>query len=235
MDAVIIANGEFTPAPRLELLWREAGLRIAANGGSVHAHALGLAPHVAIGDLDSVDPATRAWLSDQQVEQLPYPPAKDKTDLELAVDLALLRGAARITLVGATGGRLDQTVANVLLLTYKPGVLFVVNGASEAWAATGEAIVDGSPGDLVSLIPVEDRVEGIVTENLEYPLNHEDLWRGSTRGVSNVMQAARAEYHWTKGLALVVHEFKSSRTDGNEARNPQRGFQALLAVHFSEW
>jgi thiamine pyrophosphokinase len=48
-----------------------------------------------------------------------HPPAKDETDLELALLLAVEQGFNReIWLFGLLGGRLDQTLANVLLLTH---------------------------------------------------------------------------------------------------------------------
>jgi thiamine pyrophosphokinase len=207
MHAVILANGLLEANARLRELWQRGDLRIAADGGARNAHEqLGLAPHVVIGDFDSLYQETRAWLGPPSVEFIQHPPAKDETDLELALDLALERGAQSVTLLGALGGRADQFVANVLLLTRSPQVT-IADAASEMWAATQHAMVEGVIGDTVSLIPIDARVEGIVTRDLEYPLRNEDLPRGSTRGVSNRLTATRAEVHWKKGLLLVVHLF----------------------------
>jgi thiamine pyrophosphokinase len=207
MQAVIVANGPVQASPYLQGLWQRGDLRIAADGGARNAREhLGLAPDVVIGDFDSLDKETRAWLGTPGLEFIQYPRAKDETDLELALNLAHQRGAEMVTLLGAFGGRADQFIANVMLLTRAPQVV-MADATSEMWAATQEAAVDGAIGDTVSLIPIDPRVEGVVTRDLEYPLRNEDLLRGSTRGVSNRMTASRAEMHWRKGLMLVVHLF----------------------------
>jgi thiamine pyrophosphokinase len=126
------------------------------------------------------------------------------------LNLALERGAEYVTLLGALGGRADQIIANVMLLTRVPQVV-IADAASEMWAAAQEATIEGTVGDTVSLIPIDERVEGIVTRDLEYPLRNEDLARSSTRGISNRLTATRAEVRWKKGLLLVVHLFEAVR------------------------
>lgn len=209
MNAVILANGSFQPNARLRDLWQRADLRIAANGGARNTRMhLELAPHIVIGDLDSLDDATDDWLKHNKVERIEHPPAKDQTDLELAVDLAQARGATAITILGAFGGRIDHWLANVLLLSRTPNVV-MTDAASEMWASRDHVTIEGKPGDIVSLISLDERVEGIVTEQLEYPLRAETLTRGSTRGISNMMLTNRASVHWTKGLLLIIHLYQS--------------------------
>lgn len=205
MIATIVANGELTNNARLRELWQRADFRIAADGGARNARLyLELAPHTVIGDMDSLDEETRAWLESARVEFIRYPPAKDETDLELALNLAQTRGASDITILGAYGGRVDQSVANVLLLTRARNVR-ITDAVSEMWVSDGQVTIEGHAGDIVSLIPLNERVEGIVTQDLEYPLRAETLTLGSTRGISNVMLGARAYVHWTKGKLLIVH------------------------------
>lgn len=207
MQALIVANGVLEANARLRGLWQRGDLRIAADGGARNAREqLALPPDVVIGDLDSLDEQTRGWLEAAKVEFIRYPRAKDQTDLELALDLALKRGAGSATLLGALGGRADQSLSNVLLLTRAPQVV-IAEAASEMWAAADGASIEGSIGDTVSLIPIDALVEGVVTRDLEYPLRDEDLLRGSTRGISNRLTATRAEVRWKKGLLLVVHLF----------------------------
>ncbi len=204
MQAVIVANGEMRAHARLKEIWLRAKLRIAADGGARNARFLRIAPHVVVGDLDSLDDETRAWLEKNNCEFIRYPPAKDETDLELALRLAQTRGADEITLLGALGGRPDHFLANVLLVAQTRG-LKAADAAIEMWCGSGLDIIEGKPGDLVSLLPFDARVEGVATEGLEYPLRGETLERGSTRGVSNVMQGERAQIISTRGKLLIVH------------------------------
>ena len=210
MHTLIVANGVLEADARLRELWQRGDLRIAANGGARSAREhFGLAPQVVIGDFDSLDRETQAWLK-QDAEFIQYPRAKDETDLELALNLALERGAEHVTLLGAFGGRVDQFVANVLLLTRAPKVV-IADAGSEMWTSTQQATIEGTIGDTVSLIPIDERVEGIFTRELEYPLRGEDLLRGSTRGISNRLTAACAEVNWKQGLLLIVHLFDAER------------------------
>lgn len=211
MNAIIVANGEMQVNARLQELWQRADLRIAANGGARNTRLfLGHAPHVAIGDMDSVDDETRVWLAEHRVELIQYPRAKDETDLELALRLAQERGADEITILGALGGRVDQFLGNVLLLTQSRN-LKIVDAASEMWIGQGNDVIQGKKGDTVSLIPLDKAVEGITTKGLEYPLRDETLERGSTRGLSNVMLGERATVLWDYGMLLLVHLFFIAR------------------------
>lgn len=209
MKIVIVANGELQESHRLREIWRTADFRIAADGGALNARKhLALAPHVLIGDLDSLDDATRLWCEFARVETIRQPRAKDATDLELAIDLAIARGATNLTLLGVFGGRFDQSMANTLLLV-KPASAKIparIAGADfDAWLATERASIAGKIGETVSLIPLTAQVENIETSGLQFPLRNETLFFGSSRGISNVLTALRAEISFTRGMLLVVH------------------------------
>jgi thiamine pyrophosphokinase len=211
MHAVIVANGEIEESARLREIWQNADLRLAADGGAGKARArLGLPPQIVIGDLDSLDAVTRAWCEDAGAEFVTHLREKNETDLELALALALQRGATEITVLGALGGRLDQELANVFLLTKSASARVVtkMSGANfDAWVATARTRVHGRVGEIVSLIPLTARVEGISTEGLKYPLHDETLYQNAARGISNELIRERAEIAFTRGLLLIVHLF----------------------------
>ncbi len=209
MNVVIITNGQMQHRPRLAALWHAADWRIAANGGAVNARRhFARAPEVLIGDFDSLDAETREWCHAHRVEMIQYPREKDQTDLELALDLALTRGATEITLLGALGGRFDQMLANVLLLI-KPARARVLARIAEAdfdaWVVGEHLTIEGRVGETASLIPLTERVEGIVTRGLRYPLRNETLYCDAARGVSNELIAEHAEVTLTRGVLLIVH------------------------------
>lgn len=209
MKAVIVANGELETSNRLREIWRTADLRIAADGGALNARKhLALAPHVLIGDLDSLDDATRLWCEFSHVETIQRPRAKDATDLELAIDLAIERGASDLAILGALGGRFDQAMANTLLLV-KPARAKIparIAGADfDASIAIERASITGQIGETVSLIPLTGKVEGVETNGLQFPLKNETLYFSSSRGVSNMLTTSHAEISFTRGMLLVVH------------------------------
>ena len=115
--AVIFVNGVLDEASRAALTARlqPDDWLVAVDGGLRHARALGLAPHVLIGDLDSVTETDIEWVSAAGGRVLRYPPEKDETDLELALDLARAEGYTTILLAGALGGRVAALRPAVLL------------------------------------------------------------------------------------------------------------------------
>lgn len=184
-------------------------LRVAADGGARVAKAFGVSLQAVIGDMDSAGGAELAALEAQGVTILRYPPEKNETDLELALLWVAEQGIRWIRILGAVGGRLDQTLANVYLLAL-PALrdcdVRLVSRNQAAWLLfPGDHTIHGAKGDTVSLIPLGGAVSGIRTQNLYYPLKNETLVFGPARGVSNVMDGEVAQVSFADGLMLVVH------------------------------
>ncbi|GAB4504484.1 MAG: thiamine diphosphokinase [Anaerolineales bacterium] len=209
---VIFANGHL---PRLEAaraLLRPQDTLIAADGGARHLLALGLLPHLLVGDLDSLDAASLSHLEAAGVDIYRYPTDKDETDLELALRHALEREPESILIVGALGGRLDQTLANLSLLTAPQFAgldLRLDDGAEEAFFCREQAKVQGRSGEVVSLLPWGGAVEGVITQGLRWKLSGETLYPHQSRGISNRMLGEAASVEIRGGLLLVVHERKT--------------------------
>jgi thiamine pyrophosphokinase len=64
--------------------------------------------------------------------------------------------------------------------------------------------LEGAPGDWVTLEPLSEVARGVATDGLRYPLRHEDLVRGSTRGVSNELTERRGSVEVGEGLLLIA-------------------------------
>jgi thiamine pyrophosphokinase len=180
---------------------------IAADGGVDRALALGLHVDLAIGDFDSISAAgiAAAEAAGARVER--YPTAKDATDLELALDAAVALGPARIVVVGSGGGRLDHLLGSVLLLADERYAAAEIDAnLGEAWLSVvrGSRTLAGTPGDLLTLLPVHGPAEDVTTEGLEYPLRGETLPPGTSRGVSNVFCASEARITVARGCLLAV-------------------------------
>ncbi|MCS7062409.1 MAG: thiamine diphosphokinase, partial [Anaerolineae bacterium] len=116
--AIIFANGELPEPAAVRGLIQPDDLLIAADGGARHCRALGLTPHLVIGDFDSLDAAELGALEQAGATLRQHPRDKDETDLELALLEAAARGASYLVVLGAFGGRLDMTLANIQLLLH---------------------------------------------------------------------------------------------------------------------
>lgn len=208
MRALIFINGVIEDLAPIAALLRDEDLLVAADGGARYILALDRIPHLLVGDLDSISPGDLARLQEAGVEIRRSPTHKNETDLELAIDAAITSGAGEILLVGATGGRLDQTIANVLILAQREwGVpMRVVDGDQMATLLRGPVVqeIAGEPGALVSAIPLSTPVTGITYVGLEYPLVNHTLHLGSTRAVSNALVARNATVQVESGLLLLI-------------------------------
>lgn len=222
MRVIIFANGELPDREEARELLRSDDMVIAADGGTRHALAVGVTPHVVIGDLDSLSASDRSRLEAAGSRIIPFPRRKDETDLELALHHAVREGATEIVILAALGGRLDQAVANLLLLTLpelRELDVRIVEGSQTAFLIHGgrdgrpPTIVEGQPGDIVSLIPLGGDAVGVMAEGLEWPLDEDRLRFGPARGVSNVLTAEQARVRVRQGVLLCVVTRGSRQVD----------------------
>lgn len=203
--AVLFTNGQARAGFEISLL--PGDFLVAVDGGLRHLKRLGLKPDLLIGDLDSVDASELADILVAGIEVRRFPPAKDQTDLELALDYAFSIGYTQIVVAYPFGDRVDHTLGNLSLLT-RPDLagktLTLDDGQVEARLLNQSASLPTQPGDLVSLIPWGTPVEGISTKGLQYPLNNETLFPWQTRGISNVALADAIELDFKSGRLLVI-------------------------------
>ena len=215
---------------------RDADLIVAADNGASRLTAIGLKPDRIIGDFDSIDPALLAELQMAGADAVAHPDPQNKTDGQVAMELALEVGATEIVLLGAHGGeRVDHTLADLL---FAVAPLYGTNGRGEAvrttvidgwteavglgigpeWDAPARPSVafTGEVGDYVSLIPISATVEGIETVGLRWPLRAARLTLGQGEGVSNELAEATGGFTIASGVALATHQF--SRRASEQAR-----------------
>lgn len=206
---LIFANGELQKPEWIQRLAETACMIIAADGGLQHVQDLGLVPDILIGDLDSVTPEQVQWAEENGVEIRRFPADKDETDLELALIAAAATGNRKMVIVGALGGRLDQTLSNVLLL-HLPVLtnldVRIDDGLQEVILVRNALELAGKPGDLVSLLPLSPIVRGITTSGLKYPLNDESMIFFHSRGLSNRMLTDTALIEFQSGVLICIHE-----------------------------
>ena len=203
---IIFANGDLPDLEKARALLREDDFIIAADGGTYHALALGLTPNIIIGDLDSL-PANFE-VSKFNNEIVLYPKDKNETDLELAIQHAITLDPEQVIILAALGGRLDQTLGNIALISSVERLTLNIrldDGIEEVFFCREQVQVNGANGDTISLIPWQGEVTGVVTTGLKWPLQNETLYPQKTRGISNEMTGDTATIQINPGLLLVIH------------------------------
>ena len=233
MKVVVALAGEMEATDLLRERVRDADLIVAADNGASRLVAIGLKPDRIIGDFDSIDPALLAELQMAGADAVAHPDPQNKTDGQVAMELALEGGAREIVLLGTHGGlRADHTLAN-LLFAVTP--LYAVNGRGQAvqvtvidgwteavglgvgpeWDAPERRSVQftGTAGDYVSLVPISAAVEGIETAGLRWSLREARLTLGQAEGVSNELAEDEGGFTIGSGIALATHQFSSRASE----------------------
>ncbi len=208
MRAIIFANGDASDPDVVKHWTAQAELIIAADGGTRNALSVGVMPQVVIGDLDSLAEADRAQLDRSGVPLIVYPTHKDYTDLELALRHALERGATDIVIFSALGGRWDQSLANLMLLTLpelSQVSVCIVDHHLAIQVIRDRAEIAGRAGDTLSLIALKGDAQGVTIEGCEYPLHEATLPFGATLGISNVLAQNIAKITVKQGQILALH------------------------------
>ncbi len=206
---VVIANGAFGDAEFYRRQIREKDYIICADGGLRHALAMGICPHLVIGDGDSLSTDLRCRLEQLNLDWRQYREInQEKSDLEFALDYAVTLRPEEIVIYGALGGeRVDHEFINILLLTIplNKGICSkIIDEQQEIQLMNRELAVAGRVGDYLSLFALTPVATGVVTEGLKYPLHKETLYFASSRGLSNEFTGTEARITVESGLLLAV-------------------------------
>ncbi|WP_294498734.1 thiamine diphosphokinase [uncultured Gemmiger sp.] len=177
---------------------------IACDAGYRNAEHLGITPDLIVGDFDSAPKPT------ENDHTIVLPHVKDDTDTHFAARWLVERGAKRVTMLGALGGkRLEHTLANLAtgLFLAKSGVRTrLADERSEL-----HYLLPGHPLTLeradwmyLSVFPLDGPLTGVDISGVFYPLQNAVLAPNFPLGVSNEFTAPQARLACTGGSGLVV-------------------------------
>jgi thiamine pyrophosphokinase len=211
VNRVLIITGGRTEEVFLSELFRreQYSMIIAADHGLEAVDKLGIPVDFIVGDFDSVPESLLKKYRENSTPIETFPREKDKTDTQIAIELALLHNATSIDLVGATGSRLDHTIANIHLLLLPLQRMIetcIIDSNNKIYLKQTNFSVERSRqyGDYVSLLPFSDQVSGLTLRGFKYPLEAVILTTGSSLGISNEIQEDLAQVEFSKGILLVI-------------------------------
>ena len=203
-SCIIFCAGDFTglaePVQSDDLL-------IAADGGLAHLEKLGLAPHVILGDFDS--------LGYVPAKAQVFPVEKDDTDAMLAVRHGLKAGCDRFLLYGSLDGpRLDHTIANFQTLQFladrgAAGYL-IGNRYMVTVLKNGTLQFPASAQGIVSVFCMGSDAKGVSLSGLQYCLTDSTVSAGHPLGVSNHFVGEPSQITVKDGSLLILWD----RTNG---------------------
>jgi len=201
MRILILCNGE-PPSP--ELLSRNhsrTDYLIAADGGGDIALAMGYKPDVVIGDLDSFKKDRHSSL------EIIHKADQETNDLEKALELALRKQGTHMSILGATGRRLDQTLKNLSVLKQfneRFEEICLIDNYGKTQLLPHRFQQEVPVGTTLSLFPLSGKVTGITTSGLQYTLSGGTLENGVRDGSSNKVVSNPVEIYHTAGDLLLI-------------------------------
>lgn len=197
--AVIISAGSITDYEYTKSFIGKDDFVICADGGYAHAEKMGVVPSLTVGDFDS-------YKGEVCGEIIMFNPEKDYTDTHIAVNKALEKGYDEIYLLGATGTRLDHTLANIGLLEYiamKGAKGFVVNENNIITVIRRNTVIKSDKSRRLSLIPI-GIVKGVTLKNLKYTLDNYNMTFDQSIGISNEFTDEDAIIEIKEGSLIVM-------------------------------
>lgn len=211
MRCIIFVNGEYGDLKAYKGIFQKDDILLCADGGANYAYDMGLIPACILGDLDSIKPEVRNYYENCQVEFRQFSPRKDFTDMQLTLELAEERGADEIILVGSLGKRLDHTLANLYsgMNTVKKGIR-LSHYSPECWVhiVSREIVIEGRPGDLISVFALTDEAHGVKEIGFEYTAKP-TLKNSMPYAISNVLVGQRGTIGVEAGILVVFHYIQS--------------------------
>lgn len=186
---------------------------IAADGGLCAADCAGICPTDIVGDFDTVSKDLLSKYSQRkEIHIRRFQPEKDATDSQIAMELALSIGKdCEITVLGATGTRMDHALANIQLLAMplSAGVSCrIVDENNRICLIKADTRIEKASqyGNYVSLLPFTERVEGITLEGFKYPLSGHtmDIRTNYTLGISNELVKESGWIRLYRGILILI-------------------------------
>ncbi len=222
MDILIVTGGN------IDYEWGKKWLNnrhydyvIAADRGAYHSYRMEVIPNKIIGDFDSVGNINyEKLISDNEDIVERYPCEKDDTDTGLAVvkAIAIINDNDEydtkdntITILGATGTRLDHVFGNIgnLDKIAEAGIHGTIidehNCINVLYAGKTMNIGKNDQyGYFVSILPYGGDISGLSLNGFKYSLSKEYVKNNSSLCISNEIESEVASISLETGKALII-------------------------------
>lgn len=210
MRVNLLVGGPKELIPVEEVQRRQDETWIAVDHGASLLLAWGIKPAIAIGDFDSTTSAEMYQLRQRLTDIEVFPPAKDFTDTQLGLKLAIDKYQPhQIDLFGATGGRLDHLLANLFLplqgdfSDYLDRIRLLDRGNTVTYYRPGSYAVTKEAGMKYLAFCNLTPVTGLTLADEKYPLKD---WSSTIpfSWTSNEFTAAVNHFAFKSGVVAVI-------------------------------
>ena len=133
---------------------------------------------------------------------------KDDTDLQLALKIAIEKGAEEILIIGGIGGRVDHTIGNIQNIvhysTSGPRIEILDPNQSITVHHPGTYTYRGKEGMTFSAFAYTPEVTGVTYHGAYYPLDNHTLTNTFPLGISNHFLGEEITVTTKSGILIIV-------------------------------
>ena len=196
---MIVCSGEDYSPDKIKQYANKSDLIIACDGGFDILTKCGIEPNIIMGDMDST--AMAGAIMSAKCEVLRYPPEKDYTDSELAIQKAMTFSPKRIYLFASTGSYADHSLVNIIMAVRNPFCTIVTSNASIS-CKTLPFEFESFIGQRFSLFPTEN-VTNIKLIGAKYQYHNCDIhsWEYS---LGNESIAEKVSVEFDSGSMILI-------------------------------
>jgi len=152
---------------------------IAVDNGLKVLHELNILPNYIVGDFDTIDDKIlKQYEQNKNVQICKFPPEKDYTDTDLALNLAIKLESDNVYIIGAIGTRIDHTLGNIhaLYQTLEKNInVKILDENNEIYLINKTTKINKTEKKYISLIPLTSKVEGVTLKGFKYNVENEQL------------------------------------------------------------
>ncbi len=199
----IIGNGVVNNIEFHKNLLEKIEIILCADGGASNAKKIGVIPTYIIGDLDSTTKELLDFFKSKKTKII-QDKNQDKTDMELAIELAESLKPDEIIILGAIGYRIDHTLANILCLNKinKNINARIIDDRNIIELIDNSKDILGKKDEIISIIPLTDVID-LSYKGMKWLISNKNTKLGWF-GISNKLTEIKAKISLKKGKILII-------------------------------
>ena len=194
----IIADGE--KVNNIRNILKDTDIIIAADGGANLCRLQKIKPDYIVGDLDSITLMNKEFFSESKFIEITE---QDNTDLQKALDYALLLNPTEIRIISAFGKRTDHTLGNILIFqNYNGSIPLEIfdNFGVMSFYTPGEYNLTLQLEQTVSFFSLSP-IKGLSLQGFKYPIVNAD-YSNNFIGISNAATSQNCTIRFQKGKLI---------------------------------
>ncbi|WP_433749625.1 thiamine diphosphokinase [Falsibacillus pallidus] len=206
----VLAGGPKGLIPDLNSI--KGGVWVGVDHGVYRLLESGITPAAAFGDFDSVSEEEWQLITSSELNEMhTFKPEKDESDMELALGWAIGQEPSKLSIYGATGGRIDHFMANAMILAsetflHYTGTIEIVDRQNiiTVHPPGTYSIEKLQDKKYISYIPLSAEVKDLTLQGFKYPLENKKICMGSSLCISNELEENTGTFSFSEGILMMV-------------------------------